>query len=281
MKNIKVTLILLFFSFKLIAQIDFSQNVIVKNGIVMVSKYLVISKNNPNYYKKPIGLILQSEILFDNKGRVISNFSPNGAVTSHTDSKDLKQYYFYKDDKIVKMSRVDFDSISVEYLYFEKKHLIFKIKTDDKNIRIGIELIYNDSTNQKEVKKLEIDFHNTTDLNPYANLYKSNIAYSKNNKRLKMSKNLLSISKDQLTIFKTSNEIEDIENELSEIDKSTIIDVVNSETLFIYNKKQQLIKEVSENYITEYVYDEKGLIIRCISKNKQYTFISKFIYSEY
>lgn len=280
MRNIKTTFVLMLLSLKLFAQIDFPKDVIAKNGIVKVSKYLVISKNNPNYYKKPVGLMLQSETLFDNKGHVISVFSQNGAVASHSDSKDLKQYYFYKDDKIVRMSRVDFDSISVEYLYFDKKNITFKIKTNDKNERIGLELIYNDSNNGEEIKKLEIDFHNTTELNNSVNLYKSTITYAKNIKKLKVSRKLINISKEQLNTLKTSIEIEKIENEFSKIEKSTVIDDVNFETLFIYNRQKQLIKEASEESTIEYVYDKKGLLISCTNKNKQYSFISKFIYSK-
>lgn len=280
MKSIKTTFILMFLSFKLFAQIDFPQDVIAKNGIVKASKYLVISKKNPNYYKKPVGLMLQSEILFDSRGRLISTCSPNGAVASRSDSKDIKQYYFYKEDKIIRISRIDFDSTSIEYLYFEKRNLILKTKTNDKNERIGLELIYNDTSNGKELKKIEIDFHNTTDLNHYANLYKSNITYSKNIKTSKQSRKLFSISKEQLNIFKTSIEIENIENELSAIEKSNAIDVVNFKTLFIYNEQKQLIKEVSEDSEIEYTYNKKGLLISYSNKNKQYNFISKFVYSK-
>lgn len=267
-------------SFNLFAQIDFPQDVIAKSRIVKASKYLVISKKNPNYYKKPVGLSLQSESLFNSKGELISTFSPNGADASHSNSKSIKQYYFYKDDKIVRMSRVDFDSISVEYSYFEKRNLIFKIKTNDKNERIGLELIYNDASNGKEFKKIEIDFHNTTDLNHYANLYKSNISYSKNTKISKQSRKLFNISKEQLTIFKTSIDIESIENELSTIEKSTAIDTVNFKALFIYNEQKQLIKEVSEGNTIEYTYNKKGLLMSCTDKNKKYSFKSKFVYSE-
>lgn len=266
--------------FKLFAQIDFPQDVIVKNGIIKASKYLVISKKNPNYYKKPVGLMLQSENVFDNKGHLISTFSPNGAVASHSDSKDLKQYYFYKDDKIVRMSKVDFDSTSVEYLYFDKKNIIFKIKTNDKNERIGLELIYRDAINGKESKKVEIDFHNITDLNHYATIYKSNLTYFKSIKKLKISRKLFSISKEQLYLFKTSTDIENLENELSRIENSTFIDVVNFGTTFTYNKQKQLIKEVSEDNTVEYVYNKKGLLISCNNKNKGHSFKSKYIYSK-
>ena len=280
MRKIKTTFILIFLSFNLFAQIDFSQHIIAKNGIVKATKYSVLSKNNPNYYKKPVGLLLKSENKFDFKGQLISTFSPNGAVASHSDSKDLRQYYFYKDDRIVRMSRVDFDSISIAYSYFDKRNLIFKIKTNDKNERIGLELIYNDASNGKEFKKIEIDFHNTTDLNHYANLYKSNISYFKNTKISKQSRKLYGISKKQLNIFKTSIDIENIENELSAIEKSTAIDTVNFKTLFIYNEQKQLIKEVSEGNTIEYAYNKKGLLINCIDKNKKYSFKSKFIYNE-
>ncbi len=273
----------MFLGFNVFAQIDFSQDVIAKNKIIKASKYSVLSKENPNYYKKPVGLMLQSESVFDIKGRLISTFSPNGASASHSDSRDLKHYYFYKNDRIVRMSRVDFDSISVEYLYLEKRNLIFKIKTNDKNERIGLELIYNNASNRDELKKIEIDFNYTTDLNHYVHLYISNINYSKNIKTLKESRKLFSIAKEQLNIFKTSIEIEnieDIENEISKIERSTVIDDVNFETLFIYNRQKQLIKEVSEDSTIVYVYDKKGLLVSCNYKNKQYNFISKFIYSE-
>jgi YD repeat-containing protein len=279
MKNIKISFILMLLGFKLFAQIDFPQDVIAKNRIVKASKYLVISKKNPNYYKKPIGLMLQSESTFNIKGQLISTFSPNGADASHSTPKDLKHFYFYKDDKIVRMSRVDFDSISVEYLYFDKRNLISKTKTNDKNERIGLELIYNDANNGKELKKVDIDFHNTTELNNSLYIYKSNIIYSKNIKKSKDSRKLFSISKEQLNIFKTSIEIEKIENELSVIEKSSAIGVVNFETLFIYNGHKQLIKEVSEDNTIEYVYDKRGLLINIINKYKKYSFISKFIYS--
>lgn len=279
MKNLKIAFILMLLGFNVFAQVDFPQDIIAKNSIVKASKYLVISKKNPNYYKNPVGLILQSETLFDNRGHLISIFSPNGAVASHSNSKDLKQYYFYKNDKIVRMSRVDFDSISVEYLYFDKKNMIFKIKTNDKNKRIGLELIYINPSNGKEVKKLEIDFHNTTELNNSVHLNNSNITYFKSIKRSKDSRKLFSISKEQLDILKTSIEIENIENELSKIEKSTVIDEVNFETSFIYNKQNQLIKEVSKDSTIEYVYDKKGLLISCVNKNKQYSFRSKFMYS--
>lgn len=266
--------------FKLFAQIDFPQDVITKNSIVKASKYLVISKNNPNYYKKPVGLMLQSESLFNIKGQLISTFSQNGADASHSDPKDLRQYYFYKDDKIVRMSRVDFDSTSVEYLYFDKRNLILKTKTNDKNERIGLELIYNDANNAKELKKIEIDFHNTTELNNSLYIYKSNITYSKNIKKSKDSRKLFTISKEQLNILKTSIEIEKIENELRAIEKSSAIGVVNFETLYIYNQQKQLIKEVSRDSKIEYTYNKNGLLISCNNKNKQYSFISKFVYSK-
>ncbi|WP_123924616.1 MULTISPECIES: hypothetical protein [unclassified Flavobacterium] len=280
MKTIKTTFILIFLSFKLFAQMDFPRDIIEREKITKVSQYLVIPKTNPNYYKKPIGLMLKSETRFDNKGHVVSVFSPNGVVASHSDSKDLKQYYFYKEDKIVRISRVDFDSISVEYVYFDKKNIIFKIKTNDKNERIGLELIYNDLSNGKELKKIEIDFHNTTDLNHYANLYITNITYSKNIKNSKISRKLFSISKEQLNILKTSTEIEKIENELNQIESSSYISNVNFETLYLYNQQKQLIKEVSEDNTIEYFYNQKGLLISYINKNKQYSFISKFIYTE-
>jgi hypothetical protein len=279
MKNMKITIILMLLSFKLFAQIDFPQDIIAKNRIVKASKYLVISKKNPNYYKNPVGLVLKAESVFENKGRLVSTFSPNGAVASHFESIDLKQYYFYKDDKIAKMSRVDFDSISVEYLYFEKRNLILLTKTNNKNERIGLELIYNDANNRKELKRMEIDFHNTTDLNHYANLYESNITYSKNIKISKQSRKLFSVSKEQLNIFKSSFEIEKIENELNEIKKGIAIDVVNFETSFIYNKQKQLIKEISVGSVIEYIYDKKGLIKKCIDKRKKYSIILKFVYS--
>ncbi|TPG35405.1 hypothetical protein [Flavobacterium pectinovorum] len=280
MKNIKITFILMLLSFKLFAQIDFPDDIIAKNGILKASKYLVLSKKNPNYYKKPVGLMLESEILFDNRGHIISTLNPNGAVASHSDSKDLKQYYFYKDDRIAKMSRVDFDSTSVEYLYFDKKHIILKIKTNDKNERIGLELVYSDLNNVKEVKKLDIDFRYTTDLNHYAYFHKTSITYSKNIKNSKVSRELFSVSKEQLNILKTSTEIEKIENELNNIEKSKSIDVANFGTLFFYNGQKQLIKELSDGDTIEYIYDKNGLLVTCKNKNKHYSSISKFVYSK-
>lgn len=267
-------------SFNLFAQAYFPQDIIEKNKIIKALKYSVVTKENPNYYKKPVGLMLQSESVFDIKGRLISTFSPKGADASHSDSKDLIQYYFYKDDKIVRMSRVDFDSISVEYLYFDKNNITFKVKTNDRNERIGLELIYNDASNVKEEKKIEIDFHNTTDLNHYANLYKSNITYSKDIKTSKQSRKLFSISKEQLNVFKTSIEIEKIEDQLSTIEKNIPLDIVNFEISYIYNKKKQLIMEVSEGNTIEYLYDKRGLLVSFNDKNKKYSFISKFIYSK-
>lgn len=280
MKNIKITFVLILLSFKLFAQIDYPENFIVKNKISKISKYLVIPKTNPNYYKKPIGLMLESEFLFDNKGHMISTFSPKGAVASHSDSKDIKQYYFYKDDKIVKMSRVDFDSISIEYMYFDKEHITFKIKTNDKKERIGLELIYNDASNGKEIKKVEIDFHNTTELNNSIHTYETNIIYSKNIKRTKKSRKLFKISAQQINVLKSSFNIQEIDNELSKIEKGFLIDSVIFNTTYIYNKQNQLIKEISEDSSIEYFYNKKGLLLSCKDKNKRYSFISKFIYSK-
>jgi YD repeat-containing protein len=280
MKKIKIILVFLFLSFITFAQKDFNRSIISNNSILKCSEYQVIPKNNPDYYKKPVGLMLKAEFFFDINGNVIKYFSPNGAVTSLSESKALKEYYIYKDNRIVKMYRVDFDSISVEYLYFKKRNLIFKIKINDKNERIGLELIYSNSSNEKELKKIEIDFHNSTDENHYANIYNSNLTYYKRIKKSKTSRKLFSISKEQLNLFKTSIEIEKIENELSVIEKNNALDVVNFETSFIYNNQKQLIKEVSESNTIEYVYNKKGLLISCIDKNKKYSFKSKFIYSE-
>lgn len=279
MKKVKIILIFLFLSFNLFAQKEFSRSIILKNNIEKCSIYLVIPKTNSNYHKEPIGLELKSEIHFDDKGDMISLFSKNGAVASHSESKDLKEYYFYKDNRIVRLSRVGFYSISVEYLYFEKRNVIYKIKTNNKNERIGLELIYNDFDNKKELKKIEIDFHNSTDENHYANLYNSNMTYYKRIKKSKTSRKLFSISKEQLNLFKTSNEIEKIEYELSEIEKSTAIDVVSFDNTFIYNDQKQLIKEISDNGTIEYLYDKKGLLISSIEKSKKNSFKSKFIYS--
>lgn len=280
MKNLKIVFVLLFLSFNLLAQKDFNRSIISNNSILKCSEYLVVPKTNPDYYKKPIGLVLKAEFFFDINGNVIKYFSPNGAVTSLSESKDLKEYYIYKDNRIVRMSRVDFDSTSVQYLYFDKRYLICKIKTNDKNERIGIELIYSNSSKEKELKKIEIDFHNTTELNNSVHLDKSNITYSKNIKKLKVSRKLMSISKEQLYALKTSIDIEKIENLLNAIEKSIAIDTVNFETLSIYNEQKQLIKEVSEGNTIEYVYNKKGLLISCIDKNKKYSFKSKFIYTE-
>ncbi|UUF15369.1 MULTISPECIES: hypothetical protein [Flavobacterium] len=279
MKIIKATFILTFLSFKLFAQIDFPQDIIVKNRIVKASKYLIIPKLNSDFNKKSKGLKLESETVFDDKGHIISVIHPKGAVASHSDVKDIKQYYFYDDERIIRMSRIDFDSTSVEYLYFDKKNIVFKIKTDNKNHRIGLELTYSNANNGKEERKIEIDFRNTSFLNNSTYLYKTKIIYSKNIKQIKVSRKLFDISQEQLNILKSSNDIESIENELREIDGSNFLDDINYETLFVYNKGGQLMKEVSEDRTVEYIYDKKGLVMSCNIKSKYYSFISKFVYS--
>lgn len=152
MKKLKIVFVFLFLSFNLFAQKDFNRSIISNNSILKCSEYSVIPKTNSDYYKKPSGLMLKAEFFFDINGNVIKYFSPNGADASHSKPKDLKEYYIYEDNRIIRMSRVDFDSISVEYLYFDKRNLICKIKTNDKSERIGLEIIYNDDKG-KEVKK--------------------------------------------------------------------------------------------------------------------------------
>lgn len=279
MKNLKIVFVFLFFGFNLFAQMEFNRSIISNNSILKCSEYLVIPKTNPDYYKKPIGLRLNAEFFFDNNGKIIKYFSPDGAEASHSKSKDLKENYFYKDNRIVKMARVGFDSISVEYLYFDERNLICKIMNNDKNERIGLELIYNDTDNKKEVKKIELYFNYTTQLNSYVDFNKSSIAYSKTTKKVNGSRKVMDITTEQLNLFKTSTDIELIENKLIEIEKSKSIDEVNFKILFIYNRQKQLIKEVSEDSTIEYVYDKKGLLISCVNKNKQYSFMSKFLYS--
>lgn len=280
MKNIKIAFILMLFSFKLFAQKDFNRSIISNNSIFKCSQYSVIPKTNPDYYEKPIGLMLKADFFFDINGNVIKYFSPNGAVNSLSEYKDLKEYYIYKDNRIVKMSRVDFDSISVEYLYFDNVNKVYKIKTNDKNERIGLELIYKKADNEKEVKKIEIDFHNTTQLNSFVYFNKSNIAYSKNIKKVSDSRKLVNITTEQLNLFRTSTNLELIENELLNMDKSNFIDEVHFKALFIYNNKKQLVKETLDGNTIEYFYSDKGLLISRVDKNKNYSFKSIYIYSE-
>jgi YD repeat-containing protein len=279
MKKLKIFFVLVLMNFNSFAQINFNKNIICKNSIFKCTEYLVVPKTNPDYYKKPIGLMLKAEFFFDTNGNIIKYFSPNGAVTSHSESKDLKECYFYKDNRIVGMSRVDFDSISVEYLYFDKVNKVYKIKTNDKNERIGLEFIYRDVDNEKEVKKIEIDFHNTTQLNSFAHFNKSNIAYSKNTKKISSSRKVVTITTEQLNLFRISKKLELIENELIKMDKSDFIDEVDFKVLFIYNNKNQLIKETSDGNTIEYFYNDKGLLISRVDKNKNYSFKSQYIYS--
>ena len=107
-----------------------------------------------------------------------------------------------------------------------------------------------------------------------------NTVYSKSIKKSKSSRKLFSISKEQLNIFKTSIEIEKIENELSEIKKGNAIDVLNFETIFIYNNLKQLIEEISRGNKIKYNYDKRGLLVSSIDKNKNYSFKSKYTYTE-
>ncbi len=279
MKNIKITFILMLFGFKLFSQKDFSKSIISNNNILRCSEYSVVPKTNSDYYKKLIGLKLKAEYFFDVDGNVIKYFSPSGAVASHSKPKDLKEYYFYKDNRIIKMSRMNFDSISVEYLYFDKLNLTYKIKTDDKNERIGLEIIYNDDRG-KEIKKIEIDIHNTSKTNNYAYFYKTDIIYSKNKKSVKVSRKLINILGIQYYLFKSSINVELIEKELVEIEKSKFIDEVNAITLYFYNNQKQLVKETTGGRTIKYFYDKKGLLISRIDKIKNYSFKSKYDYYE-
>ncbi|OXA70284.1 hypothetical protein B0A58_14695, partial [Flavobacterium branchiophilum NBRC 15030 = ATCC 35035] len=226
MKNLKIFLIFLFLSYNLFAQRDFNRSIISKNSILKCSEYSVIPKTNPDYYKKPIGLMLKAEFFFDINGNVIKYFSPDGAEASHSKSKDLIENYLYKDNRIVKMSRVGFDSISVEYLYFDKKNLICKIMTNHRGERIGLEMIRKDNKG-KEVRNTEVNFNYTSQLNSYIDLNNYKILYYKNRKKINNFRKVIAITIEELNLFKTSTNIELIERKLTEIEKNKFISELN------------------------------------------------------
>ncbi|TQM39474.1 YD repeat-containing protein [Flavobacterium branchiophilum] len=266
-------------SYNLFAQRDFNRSIISKNSILKCSEYSVIPKTNPDYYKKPIGLMLKAEFFFDINGNVIKYFSPDGAEASHSKSKDLIENYLYKDNRIVKMSRVGFDSISVEYLYFDKKNLICKIMTNHRGERIGLEMIRKDNKG-KEVRNTEVNFNYTSQLNSYIDLNNYKILYYKNRKKINNFRKVIAITIEELNLFKTSTNIELIERKLTEIEKNKFISELNFNTLFIYNNQKQLTKEISKESTIKYFYNKKGLLISRIDKNKDYIFKSKYIYSK-
>jgi hypothetical protein len=170
----------LFQSLFIFSQDEWNQNILKKNKVEKISSYMVVPKTNPDYWIEPIGLMLISEFFFNENGREIKSVCFDCAMASHSDSKDIKKTYFYDNDRLVRMSKIGFDTINEEYLYFENQLKNIELKVNNKGDRIGLNIIEMDKQGN-ELQRKEFDFDSANELNNF-NVYYDLIKkiYSKN-----------------------------------------------------------------------------------------------------
>ncbi len=86
-------------------EIYWDPEVVKNNKVSKAMIYWEVPKTNPEYFTEPIGLMLMTEISFDEAGRIIREFHPNGMGAFHGPSYDLIRTYSYTNGKLTKMRK--------------------------------------------------------------------------------------------------------------------------------------------------------------------------------
>lgn len=275
----------LFHSLFVFSQEGWNQNVLKKNKVEKVSSYRVVPKTNPDYWTEPVGLMLISEIFFNENGREIKSTCFNCAMASHSDSKDIKKTYFYDNDRLVKMNEIGFDTINIEYLYFENQLKNIELKVNNKGDRIGLNIIELDKQGS-ELQRKEFDFDSANELNDfnvYCHLTKK--IYSENKIEETIQSKSFRISMEDLKIVKASKDLLEIEKAIDNFVKSAKSDRYKDFTTYFFDTKNTLKKKItrydfdkSRKDMIKYNYNEKGLLIGTKVRYGVYNGINKYIY---
>jgi hypothetical protein len=275
----------LFQSLFIFSQEGWNQNILKKNKVEKVSSYMVVPKTNPDYWTEPIGLMLISENFFNKNGKEIKSICFNCAKASHSDSKDIKKTYFYDNDRLVKMNKIGFDTINIEYLYFENQLKNIELKVNNKGDRVGLNIIELDKQGS-ELQRKEFDFDSANELNDFEVYYDlTKKMYSENKIEEIIKSKSFRISMEDLKIVKTSKDLLEIEKAIDNFEKSVKSDRYKDFTTYFFDTKNTL-KEKRTRYdsnksredVIKYNYNEKGLLIGTKVRYGVLNGINKYIY---
>ena len=276
---------ILFQSLFIFSQEKRNEDVMKKNKVEKVSNYMVVPKTNPDYWTEPIGLMLISEIFFNEDGKEIKSNCFNCAISSDSGSNDIYKTYFYENDRLVKMNEIGFDTINVEYLYFEKQLKNIEFKVNNKGDRIGLNFIELDKQGN-ELKRKEFNFESANELNDFNVYYDlTKKTYSKNKIEETIQYRSFRISLEDLKIVKTSKDLLEIENTINNFEKSIKSDRYKQFTTYLLGSKNTLMEEItrydsdkSRKDMIKYNYNEKGLLIGIKVRQGVYNGENKCIY---
>jgi len=276
---------LLFQSLFIFSQEKRNEEVMKRNKVEKVSNYMVVPKTNPDYLTEPVGLMLISEKFFNEDGKEIKSNCFNCAMAENSGFKDVNKTYFYDNDRLVKMNEIGFDTISVEYLYFEKQLKNIELKVNNKGNRIGLNFIELDKQGN-ELKRKEFSFESANELNDFNVYYDlTKKTYSKNKIEETIQYRSFRISLEDLKIVKTSKDLSEIENTINNFEESIKSDRYKQFTTYLLDSKNALIEEItqcdsdkSRKDMIKYYYNEKGLLIGIKVRYGVYNGENKYIY---
>jgi hypothetical protein len=284
--KITVSIFLTLIQFGLLGQpSELDKEVIKKNKIKDVLVYTRIPKTNPNYYLEPMGLMLISEMTFDNEGRVVqSNCKNCYFVTSEEDCcADVIQKFFYKNDRLIRVEEMDFYKSTSLYSYdtVNNKKLIIGLDRNDERKRIKIEYF---DIRGREISTLEIDFNNIWILGDTVYQIFIRNTLTKYNQHTKTTEKFglgfgSNIEKVKFDIFKKSNDINDIEKVFNSLDLSFLES--RSKLTTHYDDNGREVKIVDENdgtILKTYTRNKNGLIIKEHRVMPMFTFEYEYHY---
>jgi hypothetical protein len=281
--NMKFTVLILLtlVQFGLLGQpSEWNQTTVKNNRVKEVLVYTKVPKTNPDYFKKPRGLMLISETRFDNFGRVTLHNCKGCYQITDTDSDcctDVIQKFFYDKKKLARIEEMDFHKSTTIFSYdtVNRRRLVIGIDRNDK--RSNVKLEYFDQKG-REVSAIELDFGSTfTKGDTIFQVFITKLAstYDRLAKTIEESGGCFWKNMDRLKfkVFTSSTDINEIENTFKSLDLSFIEPRGKWTISYDENGNEiEIADRNDEKFLTTYIRTKKGLITKEIIKKPAFTF---------
>jgi hypothetical protein len=276
-----VSILLTLIQFGLLGQpSEWNQATVKNNKVKEVLVYTKVPKTNPDYFKKPRGLMLISETTFDNFGRV-THYNCKGCYqVTDTDGdccRDVVQNFYYAQGKLIRIEEMDFHKSTLLFSYDSLNHRRLVIGLDRNDKRNKIKFEYFDQQG-REVTTMELDFGNTyTKGDTIFQVFITKVV-STYDKLVKTKEEFggcfyRNMDKVKFEVFKTSTDINEIENTFKTLNLSFI--EPRGKWTILYDDKgneMEIADKNDDKFLTTYTRTKKGLISIEVIKKPAYTF---------
>ena len=282
-----VSIFLTLIQFGLLGQpCELGKDDIKKNKVRDVLVYTRVPKTNPDYFVEPKGLMLISETIFDNDGKVTQSNCKNCHIEFHREEgccTDVIQNFFYNNGRLVRVEKMDLYKSTSLYFYdtLNNRRLVIGLDRNDERNKTKIEYF---DTHGREIWTMEIDFDNiwTKGDTVYQVFISKTITnYSRQTRATEdfgrgFGSNIESV---QFETFKKSNDIDEIEKIFKSLDLSFLES--RSKLTTHYDDKGRELKIVDENdgtTLTTYTRNKNGLIRKEEKVMPKFTFDYEYHY---